>query len=307
MRSSIVAATLVLIVALFSPSAFAQRAAPASGEDPRMAEVIAAWQAAEQSSRSGPTDVALINQATLKLPASFKFIPKAEAARIMRANGNTVSEPNFIGLVVGSQENDQWIVVINYVKDGYIKDDDAKNWSADDLLKSLTEGTEETNKDRAARGFPELKVLGWVQPPAYDSTSHRLVWSMLAQRKGAPGDEPKTINYNTYALGRDGYFGLNLISTSDRIAEEKAAAHELLANLVYNNGKRYEDFSVSTDRVAAYGLAALVGGVVAKKVGLLALVAAFALKFVKVIVLGVLAVGAGIVKLFRRRKPDGAA
>lgn len=75
----------------------------------------------------------------------------------------------------------------------------------------------------------------------------------------------------------------------------------MLADLAYNAGKRYEDFSASTDRVAAYGLAALIGGVAAKKLGLLAIVMAFVLKFAKVILLGMAAFGAGIMKFFRRK------
>ena len=46
----------------------------------------------------------------------------------------------------------------------------------------------------------------------------------------------------------------------------------------FNQGKRYGDFDSTTDKVAAYGLAALVAGVVVKKLGLLALLAATAVK-----------------------------
>jgi uncharacterized membrane-anchored protein len=121
------------------------------------------------------------------------------------------------------------------------------------------------------------------------------------------GQHAQDVNYNTYALGRDGYFSLNLLSSSDRIASEKAVAHELLADLQYNAGKRYEDFSAGTDRVAEYGLLALVGGAVAKKLGLFALLAATALKFAKVIALGAIAFGAGLVKFFRRKLGGDAA
>ena len=61
----------------------------------------------------------------------------------------------------------------------------------------------------------------------------------------------KGINYNTYALGRDGYFSLNLLTTSTRVNTDKGAAHELLAALNYNSGKAYEDFNSATDNIAA--------------------------------------------------------
>jgi uncharacterized membrane-anchored protein len=292
-------AAVILAATLGSLSAFAQTAAP--NEAARKAEAVAAWQAASQAGVAGPTDVALIDQAKLKLPLGYFFVPKTEGARVLRALGNVVDTTTFIGLVVGTHKDDRWIVVIRYVKEGYIKDDDAKNWNADELLKNITQGVEETNKDRITRGFPELEVIGWIQPPAYDAATHRLVWSMLAKDKGQAEDEPKGVNFNTYALGRDGYFSLNLLSNSDRIAGEKAVAQELLANLAYNDGKRYEDFSASTDRIAEYGLAALIGGIAVKKLGLFALMIAVGLKFAKAIIFGAAVLGAGIMKIFRRK------
>ena len=55
----------------------------------------------------------------------------------------------------------------------------------------------------------------------------------------------------------------------------KPTAHNLLASLDFAAGKRYADFNSSTDKVAEYGLAALVAGVAAKKLGLLAVIAGF--------------------------------
>jgi uncharacterized membrane-anchored protein len=300
----IVALTLLASAVLALLSASAQTATPA--EATRQAELKTAWQAASNAGISGPSELTLIDQATLKLPADYFFVPKIEGQRVLRALGNVVDDTSFVGLVVGKRQNDDWLVTIRYIKEGYIKDDEAKNWNADELLKNISEGAEQANKDRLARGFPEMQVMGWVEPPAYDASAHRLVWSLLAKHKGEPDDAPKNVNYNTYALGRDGYFSLNLLSSSDRIAGEKPVAHELLDDLRYNVGKRYEDFSATTDRVAEYGLMALVGGAVVKKLGLFALLGAFALKFAKVIILGAVAFGAGMMK-FLRRKPRGDA
>ena len=56
-----------------------------------------------------------------------------------------------------------------------------------------------------------------------------------------------------------------------------------------------------TDHIAEYGLAALVGGIAAKKLGLLAVMTGFALKFAKLIAVAVIALGAGIKSLFGRK------
>ena len=308
MRNLIVA-VVTLWAAFASLPAYAQDAVPS--EASHQAELNAALQAASKTGTDGPKDVALIDQAVLKLPAGYFFVPKAEGLRILHALGNAVDDPAFVssfnGLVLGKHPGDSWIVAIRYIKEGYIKDDDAKNWNADELLTNIREGAEQANQDRARRGFPELQVVGWIEPPSYDAGSHRLVWSLLSQDKQQPDRGPKGVNYNTYALGRDGYFSLNLLTSSERIASDKAVARELLGNVAYNAGKRYEDFSATTDRVAEYGLLALVGGVAVKKLGLLALAGAVVLKFAKLIILGLAALGAGFMKFFRRKPRSDAA
>jgi uncharacterized membrane-anchored protein len=301
--SAISCGAVAFVLVFFGASLSAPAQAPApSSEQAREQELNAAYQAGLQAGTRGPATVALIDQASLAVPADELFVPKAEGTRILRALGNVVRDESFHGIVVGLKPNDGWLVVIRYVKDGYIKDDEARNWNADELLQNIRDGTEESNKDRVARGFPEIAVLGWVEKPAYDATTHRLVWSLLSQAKNAPDQGPKGINYNTYALGRDGYFSLNLLTNSDSIGADKTVAHTLLGALDYNTGKRYEDFDVATDHIAAYGIAALVGGVVAKKLGLLAVIGIFVLKFAKVIGIGVAAFGAGIWKMFGRRR-----
>jgi len=297
-----IAVITALLTAAGAPVLVRAQGAPGvPSEQTQQAEAEAAWRAGAQAGKPGPADIPLIDQAVLKLPAGYIFIPKAEGARILRALGNVVGDQTFVGLIAGTNPGDEWLVATRFIKDGYIKDDEARNWNADELLQNLKDGTEEANKDRVARGFPELEVLGWVEKPTYDPATRRLVWSLLSKQKGAPDSASKGINYNTYALGRDGYFSLNLLTSADRVEGDKVAAHELLDSLLYNPSKSYGDFNAATDHIAAYGIAALVGGVVAKKVGLFAVLGVFVVKFAKLIGVAALAVGGSIWNFFRRR------
>ena len=155
-------------------------------------------------------------------------------------------------------------------------------------------------------GIKALDVIGWIESPNYDASNHRLVWSLKAVERGAETRTPAVVNYNTYALGRDGYFELDLLSSDERVENEKRYARAVLAALEYKPGKKYEDFNASTDHIAEYGLAALIGGVVAKKLGLLALAGVFILKFAKIILVSLAVAGGGVVKFFRRKRSDNA-
>ena len=285
---------LALCIAIATSTALAQPNAAAQ------AEMQAALAAANKAAVSGPTEIKLVEQALLKLPDGLVYIPPAEAGRLLAAMGNRVGD-NLLGVVVSPAADASWFVVMRFFKSGYIKDDDAREWKTDELLSNLKEGTEEGNKERRSRGIGEIEVVGWVEAPKYDAGTHRLVWSLESKDKGAAADRERGVNYNTYALGRDGYISMNLVTALKKIDAERPVAHQLLAALQYNGGKKYTDFNSATDHVAEFGLAALIGGVAAKKLGLFALALAFLAKFAKVIGIAAIGIGAVALKFFRRK------
>lgn len=284
-------ATLLCVAA----SAFGQNAA-------HEAEQKAAFEAADKAKVVGPATIAVRDQASLKLPEGYLYIPTPAAAQVMQAMGNR-SDERLVGVIFPAA-NDPWFVAIKFVREGYVRDDDARDWKPEDLLQSLREGTEAANAERTKRGFPALDVTGWAEVPRYDSATHRLVWSASSRERGQGASTDQGVNYNTYALGREGYISLNLITDLDKLATYKPRALQLLGALEYNAGKRYADFDSSTDKVAAYGLATLVAGAAAKKLGLFALLLAFAAKFSKVLIVAGGALLWGLVKFFGRRKPE---
>ena len=279
---------------------FAADPAPA---DPREEQATAVRAGIAKALVRGPTSVALRDQATFSLPEGFGFIPQKEAAAYMKLMGNQTGD-EFMGMLVplGSRDDKggQWFVSVQYDPAGYIKDDDAKHWDADKLLQSLKDGTEAGNAERISAGIPALMVTRWIQAPVYEPGSHRLTWSAEAKNKDGNDSDP-TINYNTYVLGREGYISLNLVTATSTVDQDKTEAGKLLSAVDFKSGKRYSDFNASTDKVAAYGLAALVAGVAAHKLGLIALIGAALLKFSKLIIIAVVAFGAGISRWFKGR------
>lgn len=253
------------------------------------ARAEAVWQAAGAAMQRGPAEVALLEQATLALPAGYGFVPREQSVAVMQLMGNHTDE-RFLGMVF-PLGGENWFVTVDYEPSGHIEDDDAQHWDADGLLSSLREGTEAGNEERAKLGFPPMQVTRWIESPAYDPEDHELVWSVEARLKG--GDDPDpTVNYNTYVLGREGYISMNLVTAVSAVERHKLAARELLAAVRFNDGRRYADFDPSSDKVAAYGLAALVGGLAAKKLGLLATAGLLLAKFGKVIALAIAGGGA---------------
>jgi len=290
---------LTLLLVVFCAPAFSFAIA---GSSPA---VDAAWKAAEMAMKKGPADIPIAGQATLKLPKGFAYIPTAQAGNLMRVNGNQMDR-GFAGLVMPvAMKGESWFVVITYNDSGNISDGDAKDWNADELLESYRQGTEAGNEARRQQGIAEWEVGGWVEKPQYDEKSRRLVWAISVHDKGNAKPEDMSVNYNTLALGREGYISMNLVTGLKQVEKQKPAAQKLLANLTFNPGRQYTDFNSSTDKAAGYGLAALITGVAAKKMGLFAIIAAFAAKFAKVIAVAALGLGAAAISLFKRDK-DGS-
>jgi uncharacterized membrane-anchored protein len=287
-----------LLGAAFASGAFAQ---PQPDAQQQMA---AAVEAAKAALVRGPATVPLLDQAKLNLSAGFGFVPGKEARAVLAAMGNKPGEDT-VGLILPGGSD--WFVAMRYIKSGYIRDDEAKDWNADEMLEQIRSGTEPGNKERIARGIPALDIVGWIERPNYDAGTHKLKWSLAARDRGAPANVAQTINYNTYTLGREGFVSMNLVTNSNLIEGLKPTAAQLLEGLTFNDGKRYTDFDSTTDHVAEFGLAALIGGVAAKKLGLFALAAAFVAKFAKAIALAGFAVAAGVAKFFRRKRASVAA
>jgi len=77
---------------------------------------------------------------------------------------------------------------------------------------------------------------------------------------------------------------------------------KVLALTEFDPGQRYSDFNASTDKVAAYGIAALVAGAIAAKAGLFAKLFVLLLAFKKFAIVGFIALAALVRKLFARAK-----
>jgi len=83
-----------------------------------------------------------------------------------------------------------------------------------------------------------------------------------------------------------------------QLKQVEAAAPTLLTMIDFQEGHRYADYKDGTDKVATYGIAALVAGGIAAKAGFFKLLWVGILAFKKVIILGVIALGSQFKKLW---------
>jgi len=247
--------------------------------------------------------------ATLNLPDNFKYLSPDDTERVLvDAWGNPPNKEKTLGMIVPTKYDvispEGWGVIITYVEDGHVKDSDADEIKYDELLKDMQKATEEHNADRIKAGYPALTLVGWAESPSYNKDTHKFYW---AQELATTTTPEHSLNYNIRVLGRKGVLVLNAISNMKQLADIKAEMPQVVAATEFTPGNTYNDFDSKTDHVAEYGLAALVAGGVAAKLGLFGKLLVLLVALKKVIVVAAIAVVAWLRKLFGRKKTAAAS
>jgi uncharacterized membrane-anchored protein len=237
---------------------------------------------------TGPVQGALGTVATIRVPAGFAFTGEQGTKKFMDLTHNP-SSGDELGVMLPT-DSSGWFAVFEFHEIGYVKDDEKNRLDADKLLSSIREGTKEANEERKKRGWPPLEVLGWYQVPMYDPETHNLVWAIRGRSEGT-----EVINYSTRLLGRRGVMEVDLVVDPKGMRTSLPQFQSVLSGFAYSSGNSYAEFRQG-DKIAKYGLAALIVGgaaVAAAKSGIL-------VKFAKAIVLGVIGLFAAIARWFKR-------
>ena len=168
----------------------------------------------------------------------------------------------------------------------------------------MREAQDVGNEQRRTMGLHELELLGWEVPPRYNAQTHNLEWATRVRPKGGGGI---SINYNTRLLGRKGVMEVALICEPEEMPRLMPDYQAIMAGFKYSGGESYAEYRAG-DKVAQYGLAALVAGgaaVAASKAGLFAKLGVLFAKLGKGAIALVVAVGLGLrnilVRLFGKK------
>ena len=235
---------------------------------------------------------------TLSVPTGFRYLNAKQAQFVLEDLWGNPQDSTIIGLIVpenkGVLANDSWAFIITYEEMGYVEDDDAEDIAYDDMLEQLKTDSEEENKLRAEMGYEPIEIIGWASQPYYDQDKKVLHW---AKELKFGTNEVNTLNYNVRVLGRKGVLVLNAVSGMQQLQEVQANIDPVLTSFAYADGYKYEDFNPELDEVAAWTIGGLVAGKVLAKAGIFALF----LKYIKVIILGLAALGTGLWKWFKRK------
>jgi len=295
----LLAAVLLCATTLPAIAASTPASAPSASEQPQ--QTAEQWLATLKQQHGNITLPAGI--ASLQLNNDFYYLSPDDTERLLTEGWGNPPGFKTLGMIVPTAvnplEENGWGVIISYKNDGHISDDDAAKIDYDDLLKQMQAEDEEDNKERRKQGYAGLTLLGWAEPPSYDQATHKMYW---ARELKADDARQTTLNYSIRVLGREGVLELNAVAAMADLQTIKQETPKILAFTNFTDGNRYADYDAKTDKLAPYGLAALVAGGIAAKAGLFAKIGVALLAFKKFIVLGLLAIAGFFGKLFKRKQ-----
>lgn len=288
MRSSHL--VLLACLAVFSASHAQQPSEPEmSEEDKQMLEKM------EQVGWVRKGDGQLGGVAKIAIPEGFRFTGGSGASQVVQLYGN-LPRPNASGMLT-TEGFGPWII-FTYKDEGHVPDEEKDTIDADALLERMREGVEASNEVRKERGLDQLEIRGWALPPRYSEKTNTLEWALLIGDLGGKG--PASVNYETRMLGRTGVMEVQLVCSPDNFEPLLAEFQTIMKGFDYVEGQRYAEFRQG-DKVAKYGLTALVAGtgvVAATKLGLFGKLGVLFAKMGKLAIVAVIAVLAGLKKLF---------
>jgi uncharacterized membrane-anchored protein len=227
------------------------------------------------------------NLAEIDVDDGYVFLDAEGTKKLMELSQNPVSGRE-LATVAPASEDQNWFIVLEFDASGYVADTEKDDLDADAILESIRQGTEAANEERREKGWETISIVGWHEPPHYDERTHHLSWAVIGESQSG-----RNVNRIVKLLGRRGVMTATLVSSPEELPFATLATGALLSGYRFQPGNTYAEYVPGSDKLAGYGLTALVvGGTGAAlvKSGLLA-------RFWKAIGLALVAVGAALKRL----------
>ena len=199
-------------------------------------------------------------------------------------------------------------IYVQYVDDGYVTIDDWKSINPEDLIAEMRKAQEDWKDELKKTGQNYIEELNWIYKPTFDSEKNAIYVSYEGSWNGKKG-KYKSMQTNSIVLGRKGHLKLAFVTsitnetTKLELEQISNLAKDFTDGIDFLEGSKHADYK-SGDKVAALGIGGLVAGTLGvkalAKVGILAKLAPFLMKFWWIIFAPI----AAIIGLANKKKPN---
>jgi uncharacterized membrane-anchored protein len=266
------------------------------GLSPEQLETLQSYSAIKWE--AGPTVGKIGSMAEIQVPEGYSFTGAEGAQELLVLYGNP-RNPNVLGAMVPDAEDEDWTLIFQFSDIGYVDDSDRDSLDADAIMSDFQASIPAGNQQRRSMGMEEMNAMSWTERPFYSPATNNLTWALKLDFPSG-----SSINYDIRLLGRSGVMEVTLVGDPETYTAAVPKVNKILEGYQFTSGNKYAEWKQG-DKVAAYGLAGLVGGgalVAASKTGLLAKLGLLLAKGGKAIIVGVIvfmgAIGSFLKRLF---------
>ena len=231
--------------------------------------------------------------AEIVLDDDYLFLDRPGTQALLRLTENPM-DGSERATVLPVSDAEQWFIVFEWEDLGYVSDEES-DLDTEALLDTIMEGTKVANAEREKMGWATMDITGWHDAPRYDEETNNLTWAIAAVSAGE-----ENINRVVKVLGRRGVMTVTLVASPNELALADYQLAGLLQDYRFKPGSTYAEYLPGTDKLAEYGLAALIAGgagAALVKSGLLA-------RFWKLIVAGIVGVVGVVRRLFSGERAE---
>lgn len=192
-------------------------------------------------------------------------------------------------------------IYVRYKDEGYVTIDDWKSIKPENLISEMRQIQEAWKDQLKEEGRNYVEELNWIYKPTFDSEKNTVHVSYEGTWNGKKG-RYKTMQTNSIVLGRNGYLDISFVTsiinetTKEELQQIANLAKDFTDGIDFLEGSKHADYK-SGDKVAALGVGGLVAGTLGvkalAKVGFLAKITPFLIKFWWIILAPIVAI-AGI-------------
>lgn len=206
--------------------------------------------------REGETLTLPVSGGTLSAPKGIKQLSGVDAQRIW-AMLNGISAPLSIEAMLHDPQTGE-IVFFQKLSPGHVRLDDWGTIDLDAALKTIAENAEADNSMRRRSGLPGIHVVGWLESPNLDRSTHTVRWAIEAA-----GEHGKSVVTSVALIfGRDGFEKLTW--AGKRTIGDRDLLKIAQSGFSFGVGSRYIDYQAG-DKIAEYGVADIVAVVLGAK------------------------------------------
>jgi hypothetical protein len=188
--------------------------------------------------------------AEIIIPAGYRFIGPEGTVKALQLKTNLING-NELGYI--APIDDSWYALFQFDPCGYVKDGEKDHLNTDEILADLRDQQEAANRDLRRRNLDTLEILGWQNPPSYQTGTNNLEWAVRLRTS----DGVEVVNHYTKLLGRRGVMDVVLVCDEERMPAVVPMYRKLLEGCSFKSDEAYAAYQ-NGDKVSHIGLSGLI-------------------------------------------------